>query len=81
MKKITLLFLIFVFTKSFAQNEYTINFQNESINLTENIDSFQWDQLNPTTRIQQGFYTWIQFYRLWSRSARKKGERYAKRQK
>ena len=68
MKKITLLFLIFVFSKSFSQNEYTINFQNESINLTENINSFQWNQLNANTRIQEGFFTWVQFYQTPSKS-------------
>jgi len=62
MKKITLLFLTFVFAHSFSQNEYTISFQDELINLPENIDSFQFNQLNDNTRIQQGFFTWIQFY-------------------
>ena len=62
MKKITLLLLVFVFAQSFAQNEYTIPFQDEFINLPENISSFQLSQLNPDTRIQNGFFTWIQFY-------------------
>ena len=62
MKKITLLFLILVFSKSFSQDDYTINFQDELINLPENIASFQFDQLDATTQIQNGYYTWVQFF-------------------
>ena len=62
MKKITFLFLILVFSKSFGQDEYTIQFQDELINLSENISTFQWDQFDGNTRIQNGYFTWLQFY-------------------
>jgi len=62
MKKITLLLLVFVFAQSFSQSEYTINFQDQLIDLPENINSFQFSQLDADTRIQQGFFTWVQFY-------------------
>lgn len=70
MKKITLFkkgilfILVFVVcsTFSFAQNNYTIQFQDESYTLPENIDSFQWSNLPEDSRLQEGYYGWIQFY-------------------
>lgn len=46
-----------------AQNDpYAIQFQNDYVSLNENINTFQWAELNPGLKINNGYYTWIQFY-------------------
>ena len=47
---------------SFAQNPYTITFQDEIIDIPENITTFEWDQMPETSELQNGYVGWIQFY-------------------
>ena len=61
-KSLMLLTLILTVTMSFAQNNYSIHFQDEIIQLPENIESFQWDQMPDHSRLNNGYYGWIQFY-------------------
>ena len=62
MKKITfsLLAILFAFSFSVAQNDYTIQFQDETIQIPENINSFRWDQMPEYSRLNNGYYGWIQ---------------------
>lgn len=52
-----------VLYNSYAQEgTYGIKFQNETVNLSENIDTFQWSQLGEDLKINSGYYVWVQFY-------------------
>ena len=44
------------------ESQYDIKFQNETVALIENIETFQWSQLNEDLKINDGYYVWIQFY-------------------
>jgi len=61
-KTLTALVMAFVFSNSFAQNPYAMQFQNETIEIPENIDSFQWSQMPESSKLDNGYYGWIQFY-------------------
>ncbi len=61
-KSFILLAMAFVFSMSFAQSRYTIQFQNENIEISENIDSFQWNQMPESSKLENGYYGWVQFY-------------------
>lgn len=54
--------LFFVSFYGFSQNPYTITFQDETIEVPENINTFQWADMPDYSRISGGFYGWIQFY-------------------
>lgn len=59
-----LLFLafLFAFSMSFSQNPYALQFQNEIVNLPENIDTFHWGQMPESSKFNTGYYGWVQFY-------------------
>lgn len=59
---LSLLAIVFAFSFSFAQSDYTIQFQNESTQIPENIESFQWDQMPESSKLNNGYYGWVQFY-------------------
>ena len=61
-KSICLLVMIFIFSNSFAQNPYTIQFQDEIIEVQENINSFQWNQMPDYSVLNNGYVGWIQFF-------------------
>ena len=61
-RSICLLVMIFTFSNSFAQNPYTIQFQDEIIEIQENIDSFQWNQMPDYSELNNGYVGWIQFF-------------------
>jgi len=52
--------LFFSFTN--AQDPYVIQFQDETIEIQENIDTFQWNQMPESSRLANGYFGWIQFY-------------------
>ena len=54
--------VLFAFSISLAQSDYTIQFQNESTEIPENINSFQWDQMPESSKLNNGYYGWIQFF-------------------
>ncbi len=62
LKTIGLFGLLFVFNISFAQGDYSIRLQDESIDLPENIETFQWNQLPESAILNNGYIGWIQFY-------------------
>ncbi|MDN3723237.1 S8 family serine peptidase [Aequorivita sp. SDUM287046] len=51
-----------VFSFSFGQNNSEINFQGETFNIPENIDTFQWNQLSEAAKLANGYVAWLQFY-------------------
>ncbi len=62
MKKITFLLALIAFrTNSFSQN-YTVHFQDESLELPENIQTFDWTQMPESSRLANGYIGWVQFY-------------------
>ncbi len=61
-KSFSFLVLLFVFSLTFAQNSNDIRFQNETYEMPENIDTFQWNQMPESARLNNGYVGWIQFY-------------------
>jgi len=62
-KKYTfLLTFLFVFFIGFAQNPFAVIYQGETIDIPENIDSFQWNQMPDSSKLSEGYYGWVQFY-------------------
>jgi len=61
-KSVSFLAMVFVLSMSFAQNPYTIQFQDETIEISENINTFQWNQLPEHSKFNHGYYGWVQFY-------------------
>lgn len=61
-KPISFLVFAFVFTFAFAQNPYTIVFQDEVLEMPENIDTFEWNQMPDSAFYRNAVYGWIQFY-------------------
>lgn len=61
-KILGILLCMLISTASFAQNPYTVNFQDESIEMPENITSFQWSDLPESSQLANGYVGWIQFY-------------------
>ena len=67
MKKITfftnwknsmLSLLVFALFFSFAnaQNDFVIQFQDETIEIQENIDTFEWNQMPNSSRLGNGYF-------------------------
>ena len=61
-RSMCVLAFVMVCTISFAQNPYTIQFQDETIEMPENIDSFQWSDMPESAQLADGFVGWVQFY-------------------
>lgn len=67
MKKITfkptlLILSLFLFSLSYGQSEYNIQIQDENIEIPENINTFQWNQMPESSRINNGYIGWVQFF-------------------
>ncbi len=67
MKKITfkstiLILSLFVFSLSYGQSNYTIQIQDETIEIPENIDTFQWNQFPESAHLNDGYIGWVQFF-------------------
>ncbi len=62
LKGFSFLVLLFVFSLAFAQNSNDIIFQNETYEMPENIDTFQWNQMPESSILNNGYVGWIQFY-------------------
>lgn len=56
----SLMALTLFFSFSNAQN--VIQFQDESIEIQDNIDSFQWEQMPESSRLDNGYFGWVQFH-------------------
>jgi hypothetical protein len=61
-KGVSFLVLMLACTMAFAQNPYTITFQDETIEMPENISTFQWNQMPESAHLRDGYIGWIQFY-------------------
>jgi len=61
-KYLSLLAIVLCFSFSFAQSDYTVQFQDESIEIFENIDTFEWNQMPNSSKLNSGYYGWVQFY-------------------
>jgi len=59
-KVLSLLAFVLFFSFSNAQN--VIQFQDETIEIQENIDSFEWSQMPESSRLANGYFGWVQFY-------------------
>lgn len=55
----SLLAITLCFSFSNAQN--TIQFQDEILEIEQNIDTFEWSQMPNSSRMANGYYGWIQF--------------------
>ncbi len=53
---------ILFFSNSFGQTEYGIQLQDETIEIPENIETFQWGQMPESSRINNGYIGWVQFF-------------------
>lgn len=62
------LLLIFVFGLSFSQNDYSIKYQENTIDFPENIQTFDWNQMPERSNFDNGYFGWIQFYETPSQS-------------
>jgi hypothetical protein len=59
---LSVLTIAFVFTNSFGQSSYAIQFQDQNIEFPENINTFQWNQMPASSNLDGGYYGWVQFY-------------------
>ncbi|MEM7085973.1 MAG: S8 family serine peptidase [Bacteroidota bacterium] len=57
---LSLLALTLFFNFSNAQN--VIHFQGETLDIQENIDTFQWDQMPDSSKFENGYFGWVQFF-------------------
>ncbi|MBL4664130.1 MAG: S8 family serine peptidase [Flavobacteriaceae bacterium] len=57
---LSLMALTLFFSFSNAQN--AIQFQGETLEIQDNIDSFQWEQMPESSKLANGYFGWIQFY-------------------
>lgn len=62
MKKIIFMLCLLMGSLGFSQNPYTINFQDETIEIPENISTFDWNEMPDYSRLNGGYYGWVQFY-------------------
>src|SRR5690625_668840 len=61
--KTTMFLMAFIFfAVSYGQAPEKINFRGESITMTENIDYFNWDQMQESSRLNNGYTGLIQFH-------------------
>ncbi len=56
------LLLFFAASFSFSQNNYRVQIQEQSIEIPENISTFQWNQMPDSSKIEDGYIGWVQFY-------------------
>ncbi|MBT8262815.1 MAG: S8 family peptidase [Bacteroidia bacterium] len=61
-KSVSFWVLALACTFVFAQNNYTITFQDETIEMPENINTFEWSQMPDYAHLRDGYIGWVQFY-------------------
>ena len=59
---LSVLTIAFVYSNSFAQSSYAIQFQDQNLEFPENISTFQWSQMPDSSKLDAGYYGWVQFY-------------------
>jgi len=61
-KNALLIMLVFLCSATYAQSDYAITFQDDAIVVTENIDTFEWNQMPESARLGDSYVGWVQFY-------------------
>ena len=59
---LSVIVVAFICTNTFAQLSNTIQFQDQTIEFPENIGTFQWSQMPNSSKLDHGYYGWVQFY-------------------
>ena len=59
---LSVIVVAFICTNTFAQSSYSIQFQDQTLEFPENIGTFQWSQMPNSSKLDHGYYGWIQFY-------------------
>ena len=54
--------MAFTLLFSFSNAQNVIQFQDEILEIQDNIDSFQWEQMPESSRLDNGYFGWVQFY-------------------
>lgn len=62
LKIIFFLAVFFSFSLTFGQAPDVIEFRGETITMPENINEFEWNQLDESSVLAEGYVGWIQFY-------------------
>ncbi|MFT5751457.1 MAG: hypothetical protein ACI86L_000959 [Dokdonia sp.] len=47
---------------SFSNAQNVIQFQGETLDIQQNIDTFQWEQMPDSSRFESGYFGWVQFF-------------------
>ena len=55
-------FMTMALVLSFSYGQTSIEFQGETFSMPENIESFQWNQLPESSKMDNGYIVWLQFY-------------------
>ncbi|RMA65940.1 S8 family serine peptidase [Ulvibacter antarcticus] len=61
-KAVSILAIALVISTANAQSSYTVQFQDESIAIPENISTFDWNQMPESSKLNDRYYGWVQFY-------------------
>lgn len=62
LKTTLLILMLFNFIIAFGQNPNVIQFQDETIELEENIQNFEWSSMPENAQVNNGYIGWVQFY-------------------
>ncbi len=62
MKKLLSLLLLLNMIFVYSQQKYEVLFQNELVQVEENINTFNWEELSEQSMWKNGYYAYIQFY-------------------
>ncbi len=62
MKKAATLFALLFSISLLSQTNYNIQFQDEVVVVEENMSSFQWSQMPESSKFENGYYGWVQFF-------------------
>jgi len=61
-RSIVFMAMTLVFSFSYGQNTSDIQFQGETFSMPENIAAFQWNQMPESSKMNNGYVVWVQFY-------------------
>ena len=54
--------LAFTMFFSFSNAQNVIQFQDEILEVQDNIDTFEWTQMPTSSRLANGYFGWVQFH-------------------
>ncbi len=61
-KNMVMSLLAFTLFFSFSNAQNAIQFQDETLEIQDNIDTFEWSQMPTSSRLASGYFGWVQFY-------------------